>query len=59
MLKFTSLKIAKDTVGGMNLHCRLRAKRREGGEGREEAVEERGVRGLNVVPRNVRRLNVK
>lgn len=49
----TNLKIAKDTVGGM------RAKRREGGEGSEEAVEERGVWGLNVVPTNVQRLNVK
>lgn len=38
VLKFTNLKIAKDTMGGM------RTKRREGGEGKEEAVEERGVR---------------
>lgn len=39
-MKFTNLKIAKDIMDGINLHCRLRTKRRWGK--REQGRSSRG-----------------
>lgn len=54
-MKFTSLKTAKDTMGGISLCCRLMTQKREGGESRGEAAEER----FHVVPMDVQKLNMK